>query len=561
MKRINSYLIFLTAFLFAAGCSFQKFESDQFSQSLADPLFKYAWHLLNVGQSVFANDPAVAGFDINLNQTWNDQIYGNGVLIQVSDDGLEDTHEDLNANFPYLNVSKNYALTSPFTATTARPLASDDDHGTAVAGLIAAAGWNRIGARGVAPKSRLMIANFLSGSIAQTQAKFIDQASGDFDISNMSWGGTQNTIDVVNTTYNNQLRSMVTTKRNGKGAIFVKAAGNDFQVLCNGSTSYCIGNSSFDNDNVIPYIIAVAAINAEGISSSYSSTGSNLWITAPGGEYGSDSPAMITTDRMGCTNGFSNSLRTTAFEKGDSPENSNCSYTSTFNGTSAASPVLTGVIALLLEANPNLTWREVKYILAKTAKVDNYVTGSISHPLNLAMPSGYSWEQRWITNAAAFNFHNWYGFGRVDTDAAIALAKTIKVTPLNLGTFTETNWAQINSSLALAIPDNTSTGVTNTINVPTALTVEAVQIKVNITHADISQLALELTSPSGTKSILVNGRNSLTGIADFVGETFLSNAFYQEPSAGVWTLRVIDTQAGTSGTLTSFSINIFGGAN
>lgn len=545
-----------------AGCGLQKFQADLFSQSIADPLFNYAWHLINSGQLVFATTPGIAGYDLNLSKTWNQQIYGKGVLIQISDDGLEDTHEDLSANFSYLNTSKNYSLISPFTSTTARPIAADDDHGTAVAGLIAAVGWNRVGTRGVAPKSHLTIANFLSGSVAQTQAKFIDQASGDFDISNMSWGGTQNTIDVINATYNTQLRSMVTTKRGGKGAIFIKAAGNDFQVLCNGSTTtYCVGNTNFDNDNVIPYIIPVAAINAEGISASYSSTGSSLWITAPGGEYGSDSPAMLTTDRMGCVNGFSNSNRTTPFEQGASAENASCNYTTTFNGTSSAAPVLTGVIALLLEANPNLSWREVKYILAKTAIVDNYVTGTINQPNNLSMPSGYFWEQKWITNAANFKFHNFYGFGRVDVDAAVNLAKSLTSNPLALGTFTETNWAQTNSSLALAIPDNAAGGVTNTINVASALSIEAIQIKVNITHADISELALELTSPSGTKSILVNGRNSLTGIADYVGETLLSNAFYQEPSAGVWTLRVIDTKAGTTGTLTSFSINIFGGAH
>ncbi|MBC7420955.1 MAG: S8 family serine peptidase [Bdellovibrio sp.] len=565
MKKINlrfkSFIIFTVCAL-VVGCGFKKFEADLFSQTNADPLFKYAWHLLNVGQAVFSPAPAVAGYDLNLSATWNQQIYGRGVVVQVSDDGLEDTHEDLNANFPYLNISKNYTLSSPFTATSAAPIASDDNHGTSVAGLIAAVGWNKVGTRGVAPQSQLTVANFLSGAVSQSLAKYVDQAGGSFDISNMSWGGTQNTIDIVNTTYNAQLKSMITTKRGGKGAIFVKAAGNDFTVLCNGSTTtYCVGNSNFDSDNVIPYMIPVAAMNALGISSSYSSTGSSVWITAFGGEFGSDSPAMITTDRMGCTNGFSNSNRTTAFENGTNPENSGCNYTSTFNGTSAAAPVISGVVALLLQTNPNLSWREVKYILAKTATADHFVSGSIAHPLGSVLPSGYVWEQKWITNAASFKFHNWYGFGRVNVDAAVAMAKNFITTPSNLGTFTETNWAQTNSGLALAISDNNATGVTNSIVVPAVLTVEAVQIKVNITHADISELALELTSPSGTKSILMNARNSLTGIANLVGETFLSNAFYQEPAAGTWTLRVIDAKSGITGTLTSFSINIFGGAH
>lgn len=570
MKKINQtfYLLLKYSFFFFAvfsltsGCSKSSFTSESSSTAHGDPLFKYAWHLYNTGQTVFASTPATAGFDLNLTNTWKQQIYGNGVQIQISDDGLEDTHEDLKANFSYLNQSKNYTLASPYTSTVAAPISDTDNHGTAVAGLVAAAGSNNSGSLGVAPKAHLTIANFLAGSVSQTTAQYLDQASGDFDISNMSWGTKQNTISPIDLTYNAQLKSMVTTKRNGKGALFVKAAGNDFSVLCNGSTSsYCIGNSNFDGDNVVPYLIVVAALNAQGESSSYSSIGSNLWISSFGGEYGSDTPAMLTTDRAGCTYGYAKSNQSTDFNKGATNENIACSYTSTFNGTSSAAPVLTGAIALLLEANPNLTWREVKYLLAKTATVDTYATGDLPHPLSSTLPSGYIWEQKWITNAAQFKYQNWYGFGRVNVDAAVALAKSAISTPISLGAFTETNWAHANTGLSTAIPDNSATGATSVLNVANNLTVEAVQIKVSITHADISELALELTSPSGTKSILVNARNSLTGIADYADDVFVSNAFYQESSVGNWTLKVIDAKAANSGTLTSFSLNIFGGAH
>jgi subtilisin family serine protease len=50
------------------------------------------------------------------------------------------------------------------------------------------------------------------------------------------------------------------------------------------------------------------------------------------------------------------------------PENERYNYTASFNGTSAAAPTASGVIALMLEANPKLTFWEVKYILAKTAR-------------------------------------------------------------------------------------------------------------------------------------------------------------------------------------------------
>lgn len=569
MKKINNTIfIFLKTTFFilimislTSSCSKSTFTSSS-STAPNDPLLKYAWHLFNTGQAVFAAAPATAGFDLNLTSTWGSQIFGSGIQIQVSDDGLEDTHEDLKANFPYLNKSKNYTLASPYTSTVSAPVHSEDNHGTAVAGLIAAAGWNDLGTRGVSPKAQLTIANFLSLSITQTTAKYLDQASGDFDISNMSWGTTQNTITPLDSTYEAQLKSMVTTKRNGKGAIFVKASGNNFAVLCNGSgATYCIGNSNFDGDNVTPYIIMVAALSSSGAPSSYSSVGPDLWISTFGGEFGDDTPAMLTTDRTGCSTGYAISSRSTAFERGANPENANCNYTTTFNGTSSAAPVLTGVIALLLEANPLLSWREIKHILAKTAIVDDYVIGDMAHPLSIALPSGYAWEQKWITNAAQFKYQNWFGFGRVNVDAAIDLAKSSITNPLSLGVFTETNWANPNSGLSTAIPDNSATGASSAISIATSLTVEAVQIKVSITHADISELALELTSPSGTKSILVNARNSLTGIANYANDIFLSNAFYQENSSGTWTLKVIDAKAGNTGTLTDFSLNIYGGAH
>lgn len=559
MKNINLKLLSFSLY-FILSCSKGGFTSS--SSSLAgDPLFKYAWHLHNTGQLVFAVTPGVSGADLNLSATWKKQILGNGIQIQISDDGLEDTHEDLKANFPYLNESKNYITSSPYEKTISPPSHAEDNHGTAVAGLIAAVSANGVGTVGVAPEAHLTIANFLSSNVTQTSAKAIDQASGNFHISNMSWGYGQNTLTPIETAYEAQLKTMVTSKRGGKGAIFVKAAGNEFVTLCNGSTTLtCIGSSNFDGDNVLPYLIVVAALNAKGNGSSYSSIGSDLWISSFGGEFGDDSPAMITTDRAGCTLGYSKSTQTPAFEKGASAENTSCSYTSVFNGTSSAAPTVTGAIALMLEANPNLSWRDVKYILASTATPVNFETGTITHPLGATLPGGMDWDQKWITNAAQFKFHNWFGFGRLNIDAAVTKAQEFNTAPVSLGTYTETNWAHFNTGLTTSIPDNSSLGATSILNVTSNLKVEAVQIKVSVTHADISELALELTSPSGTKSVLVPARNSLTGIANFVNDVFLTNAFYQETSSGNWTLKVIDAKAANAGTLTAFSLNIFGGA-
>ena len=172
------------------------------------------------------------------------------------------------------------------------------------------------------------------------------------------------------------------------------------------------------------------------------------------------------------------------------------------------------------------------------------------------MPSGYVWEQGWVTNAAGFKFHNWYGFGVIDVDAAVTAAKNYS---FPLGTYTESTWYS-SGSVNKTIPDYSATGTTSTVNVPVNLKIEAVRIKLSVTHPDISQLAIELTSPSGTKSILVNAANSLMNQANFTGgEVFLSNAFFRENSQGNWTLKVVDAVSGkTAGTLNNWSVSISG---
>lgn len=544
--------------VFFTNCSEKGFtgvSADQIEGE--DPFLSLAWHISNTAQKVFSAEAGVAGVDLNLLQSWTSGLTGQGIKVLISDDGIENTHEDLKENYLLTGVSKDYSLPSPYTNTVSQPKVDDDNHGTAVAGLVAAVAANGVGTKGVAPKAFIVSANFLSSGVTQTEANLVDQASGDYDIFNMSWGAVQNNFSSPVATFFAQMRSGVLSGRSGQGSIYVKSAGNDFVVYCRGSTSeFCIGNSNFDSDNTTPYTIMTAALNAQGYAASYSSMGSNIWISSLGGEFGTDSPAILTTDRSGCAKGFSksNASGDIAFERG-SDGNTTCNYTSVFNGTSAAAPVLSGAIALILEANPKLTWRDVKYILAKTAVPVRFSSsGSISHPKE-AIPSGYTWEQGWLTNSAGFKFHNWYGFGKVDVDAAVNLAKSYTAP---FSAWTETNWADDRSGLSLAVPDDSATGATDSMNVGSNLKIESVQLKVWVTHASISELAIELTSPSGMKSILVNMNNSLRNLADYTGEVLLSNAFYQERSQGAWTIKVVDGKSTNTGTLTRWTLNFTG---
>jgi subtilisin-like proprotein convertase family protein len=525
----------------------------------ADPFFSLSWFFENTGQSVFAIQGGRAGEDLNIISVWGQNILGQGVRVQVSDTGVEDLHEDLRLNYSTQSDSKDYTLAPPYLSATSRPRFANDNHGTAVAGLIAAVHNNSLGSRGVASQATLTNANFLSGAVIQSDAVYLDQLQGDFDISNMSWGIRQNSFGVRSENWENILRNQVQSGRASRGKIYVKSAGNDFLVPCRGTTNVpCLGNAGFDPDANTPYTIIVGALDSTGLTASYSSPGSNTWVTSFGGEFATDSPAMLTTDRSTCDVGYARTQSTSplVFERGQNG-NANCNYTSTFNGTSSAAPLVSGTVALLLQLRPELSWRDIKYILARSARQPAFQTVTpINHPLNEQVPAGYVWEQPWVVNSTGIRFHNWFGFGKVDAAAAISFAQNY-VSPF--GAYQETNWVHNAAGLNVSIPDFSTTGATSTLSVNQNLRAEAVQIRVWVTHADVSELAIELVSPSGTKSILVNGLNALRGLPNYQGELFLSNAFYREVITGLWTLRVIDLKTGNpAGTLTRWTLNFAG---
>lgn len=534
---------------------------------IGDPLKAHAWHLKNTGQTAFSTTGGTIGADINLDETIAASITGTGIKIAVSDSGTEINHEDLRDRV-ISGASRNYTLSSPWIGDPTPPDLTDYTlaHGTAVAGLIAATGWNSLGSRGVAPTS--LFAGFLYIGSNQTLSMTIDQSNGLFDIFNYSYGADSCEFSPIYTAHKDQIRWGTRNLRDGKGAIYVKAAGNEFE----GDLGYCrssysgysyYGNSNLEGMNSIPEILTVAALDANSYSSSYSSPGANLWVSAPGGEFGTNSPAMISTDFSGCTYGFSRTGSTqNSFEKGNAP-NSGCNYTSTMNGTSSATPVTSGSIALLLSANPNLSWRDVKYILAKTATQIQPNIPAKNHPGGLDLV-GHTYQQPWVRNGAGIYFHNWFGFGRVNVDAAVAMAKTYES---QLGTYVETlnsttssapsAWTYTSGTLSQSIPDKSATGTSSTINVLHNLQIESIEISLSLTHQDASDIGVELTSPSGTKSILMNINSSIleTNLSD---AHLLSNAFLDEMSAGNWTLKVIDGYADKTGTLTNWKIKING---
>ena len=531
-----------------------------------DPLFGQQWAIHNTGQRSFADNGGVAGEDLKMTETLADGPTGAGVQVAVVDSGLEICHPDLAANVePGLSYNFNHPYwlgaqaDDPFLPTVL------GDHGTSVAGLIAAAANNGVGGRGVAPDVRLRGFNFLSYLFTSAYFDSLGMSSesprsDDVHVFNMSFGSFGSARS-LNADERDLFRVGVTDLRDGRGALYVKSAGNAFYdcterddnrqpvaPLLDLSTELGCFSASLNGESNLPYVIVTGAFSANGRRSSYSSAGAALWVVAPSGEFGFDHPAMITTDQMGVDRGYvlyGDGLA------GDDKANPLGDYDSTFNGTSAAAPNASGAIALLLETQPELTWRDVKHVLARTAR-----------PLHTDIPrvrvafggTPAMLQHGWITNAAGYRFHNWYGFGAIDVDAALALAATHP--PNSLGVFTES--APVRLATGVMIPDHDGGGLTQSQNV-TGLSrtanIEAVQLRIEVTHANPWDLGFELTSPAGTRSVINPVFNhALHGVDNPLDWTILSNAFYGEPPIGEWTLNVIDAAEGTIGTLDAWSL-------
>lgn len=550
----------------------------------SDPLAVQQWGLRNTAQNGYADTTGTAntgllGTDINVDTVYSTYGYtGWGVTVAVVDSGLEIAHEDLSANvvsggsWNFINSSTN-----PTNAS-----ATTGDHGTSVSGLIAMA-KNGLGGVGVAPNVSLKGFNFISGqstanNLASLGGSSASPNSSDVAIFNQSYGYSNTTDFLVSSTIEAQYASGTSTLRGGRGALYVKSAGNGFTGFglanCSAATGLGVScqNANFDPYNTLPYNIVIAALNAKGKKSSYSTAGSAIWASAPGGEFGKNAsvtsgsgvsfdPAMVTTDQSGCTNGYARTAATTSlFSQGGtnlSSINTSCNYTNNFNGTSSAAPMMSGVIALILEANPSLTWREVKDILARTSIQVDAAIAAVS--VTLSTGGSYVAEQAWITNAASFKFHNWYGFGAVNASAAVAMARTY--TSGSLGTFANTGW--ISSTLSTLIPDDNTAGVSVALTVPAlgaSSIAETVQIKVTTSNTSSGRnrdLGIELISPSGTRSILKNIMDGLNS-SNLSGMVLASNAFYGETSTGIWTIKVVDSAAGGTQTLTNVQIRVYG---
>ena len=515
---------------------------------ISDPLYGCQWHLSNREQG---------GEDINVEAVWAEGINGQGVNIAVVDDGMDSTHEDLAANVnTTLNHNYdtgNYDVYYPY-----------NHHGTAVAGVIAARD-NGVGVRGVAPRATVYGYNFLTGDAVERERAAQDINRADAmgrnrvvtAVSNNSWGPSDGPwLSQANDFWKLAVDSGLREGYDGKGVLYVFAAGNGGSGHRLDSDGNPVGGHfdavrrRGDDSNLSEIenyyaVTAVCAVNDGDTRSVYSEKGANLWVCAPSKdgweqEY-RDHRGIVTTE---------NSDR----------------YRDDFDGTSAAAPAVSGVAALLRQANPDLTWRDLKLILAASARKND------------ASNSGWADGARKYgagSDADRYHFNHEYGFGMVDAKAAVDLARGwTNVPPLM-------NDSAANKS-AVTVPDAPFSGVPQTVTTTLTLNTdirftEFVEINIDFNHRSFRDMDIELVSPSGAVSKLtvpfdtshyytddlcinpIHGILPCTFLVRLDGEfRFGSARHLGEDPNGVWTLRLTDHFPIFGGTLRSWNIQVYG---
>lgn len=475
-----------------------------------DPLFAAQWHLLN---------NSFAGIDLNVMAAWADYT-GRGVALAAIDNGFDYTHPDL---------APNYLLSSDVDVlqddTDAAPSFSTDNHGTAVAGVMVADD-NGAGVMGVAPDAAFAGIRMGFGSLT-TLANMVQafEAARTFDVVNSSWGYaasfSDSSLDATFAPVFSAIQSAAQFGRDGLGTILTFSAGNARRS----------GDSSnYHNFQNSPYAIAVGAVDNDGKSSDFSSPGANLLVSAPGKD-------ILTTDRVGAA----------GYGSGE---------TATISGTSFSAPAVAGVVALMLEANPNLGYRDVQDILAYSArKLDVTSYGQ-------ALWGGYATSGADNWNGGGLHYSHLYGFGLVDARAAVRLAEHWHA---GQGTYATQDTATVSAAPSLAMPLGVSTLETS-LTMAENLRIDTVRVTLNIAHTYRGDLTATLISPDGTQSILLNriGRDpgapsGFGSSTDNINFTFSAQNFRGELSAGTWTLRLQDAFTGAdAGRLGSWSLEVLG---
>lgn len=460
---------------------------------LSDPKFRDQWYLYNSNRR-----------DLNAKGAWEQGFTGRGVVVSILDDGIEKNHPDLEQNYdPDASYDVNDGDPDPQPRYTQL---NDNRHGTRCAGEVAAVADNKVCGVGVAYNAKIGGVRMLDGEVTDmVEAQSLSLNPQHIDIYSASWGPEDDgkTVDGPAKLAKEAFLHGVTAGRRGLGSIFVWASGNGGREKdscnCDGYTNsiYTLSiSSSTQNGNVPWYSEACSST----LATTYSSGNLN-------------EKQIVTTDLK-----------------------SKC--TDSHTGTSASAPLAAGIIALALEANKNLTWRDMQHLVVRTSQPAHLLTND------------------WRSNGVGRKVSHSYGYGLLDAGAIVALAKTwtnvgpqrkcvltILAEPRNIG-----GHLLINKSVDACFGSDAH-----------VTSLEHVQARLTLSYNRRGNLAIHLISPAGTRSTLLHPRPHDYSSEGFNDWAFMTTHSWDEEPTGDWTLE-IENVAGANdyGTLTQFILVLYG---
>jgi subtilisin-like proprotein convertase family protein len=461
--------------------------------------------------------------DLDVMSAWKDYT-GAGVRLGIIDDGFDYKNKDLKPNYD-TSLDYDYGRND----NNAAPVTNDDMHGTAVMGVAGAAAGNG-GVVGVAYGADLVGERVdfnkeetpFNLDLAHAITRMADQGVG---VANMSLGTgyyfeTGKNLDKVVSA----IDDATANGRGGLGTVLVMAGGNSRED--NDGFEADINGRLFDSRT---QIISVGSVDRNGYVSYFSSYGASMLVTA----FGTD---IASTDRVG----------TKGFNKGGD-------IATDLAGTSFSAPLVTGVVALMLQANPHLGWRDVQTILAYSARhTGSPVDGkTLSHAE--IHPWAYNGADNW--NGGGLHFSEDYGYGLVDAAAAVRLAETwtARSTTKNQKTVTQT--VLPDTGTATTIPDHDPTGLTFSADVIKNIDIERVGVQMDFS-AFSAQLAVYLEAPDGQEFEIFGGAG-LDDPSTYSFE-FTSQQIRGMESKGTWTVRVADLYKKYATTVSDITLNFHG---
>jgi len=488
-----------------------------------DPFFPYQWYIYSRSDDIICNTAhieTIKGNDLDIMPLYHYTLGNNNgtQTIQVVDGGIDkhpDIDLDINNSINSINNTLDPTPTEGFSTNPTQIFYRG--HGTAVAGIIGARGFNNIGIRGIAPTVKIAGSNWLeSEDISKLDEVWC--ADNNITISNNSWG----TKFIDDFSYETIMEKASNELRDGRGRIFVFAGGNEREEFSNANLSYLLNN---------PYSITVSAINHKNQYASYSTAGSNILVSAYGGEHYYSAPTIFTTFTPNHTMSESELMDSKGPITID--EDTNRSYTYAMNGSSAAAPMVSGALALVLDMCPSLSWRDIRWLIAlSSTKIDEN-------------------NSEWITNSFSLSHNNNYGFGRINPlgMVEICLSPDYKNLPKQIK-------SEITIDYESIIPDNNQS-VEKLFIIDRDMQIDWVGLTVTLDHKFAGDIEIELVSPSGTISHIID-KNFINFNAYKDGFRFSTVSLMGERSKGVWRVKIRDALLDDRGVLKRLKLEIRG---